>query len=247
MDSIFWYSLLSFAVGFLVGKALPSKNSNDDYLPIAAHQLRGPLTKLRWIFEMLKNDPTDLGLISKGEIISSDALTIVNDLFNNEFAQNGKFKYNFTQNDFGQLLKRVVADLEISAKKKNVGIKISTLGNIKPFIFDSHKIGIAIGNIIDNAIRYSKENGLIDINSHFDGKYLVTEVTDNGIGIPESDKSKIFQKFFRARNAKDFSDGSGLGLYISKQIVKDHKGEVKIESKEGQYTKVTIKIPTIGD
>ncbi|HRY62318.1 MAG TPA: ATP-binding protein, partial [Candidatus Paceibacterota bacterium] len=101
-------------------------------------------------------------------------------------------------------------------------------------------------DIIHNAIKYTKSGGSVDISTRLEAGKAIIRIRDTGIGIPENEKSRVFTKFFRAKNAKDlYKNGSGLGMYISKSIITRHNGSITLESKEGEGTVVEIFLPLL--
>ena len=240
---ILFYTIIGIIIGYLIKSFIEYQKNREDYLAIAAHQLRGPLTKIKWIFDELKNNSADQTMIDKGGLITKDTLSIVNDLFNNEFAVKGEFKYKPQKANLNKLINQTKADLELWAKQKQLIINNELDSSLEDFIFDQNKLSIAITNILDNAIRYSKNGGTIEIKTLKSNAVVKIIIKDTGIGIPKEDHSKLFTKFFRAKNARDWGDGSGLGLYIARKIVKDHGGDISVTSTEGVETEVVITIP----
>ena len=101
-----------------------------------------------------------------------------------------------------------------------------------------------ITNLLLNAIKYTPENGTVNVNAGEQGDSILVEVIDSGIGIPEDEVDKVFDEFFRASNAKAVEkDGTGLGLSIVKQIVERHGGQIGVESKENEGTRFWFTLP----
>jgi two-component system sensor histidine kinase VicK len=133
----------------------------------------------------------------------------------------------------------------MTAKNKNQHLNYIFNDNQKIMsVADRDGIEQVLLNVLSNAIKYTQEGGRIDIDALTVGKNAHIIITDNGIGIPEKEQSRVFERFFRVDKARSREmGGTGLGLAISKQIIEEHKGSIEIESKEGRGTKVTISLP----
>ena len=135
--------------------------------------------------------------------------------------------------------------MAVQANNREVEIVWDKQGYQNAFVdADEKRIQSVIENLLDNAIKYSKQGGLIRIDTTQDTNQLVIKITDSGIGIPEKSKSDIFKRFFRAPNAiRTHANGSGLGLFIAKNILKRHHGDISFISSENKGTKFTLTIP----
>ena len=138
-------------------------------------------------------------------------------------------------------LEEVIKNIEIDIIGKNLQI----VQNIEPYTInvDGETFSIAISNILSNAIKYSKESGIIEINGRKEEDNYILTFKDYGIGITKEDISKLFERFHRGSNAKKEYPGTGLGLSIVARIIKAHKGNIEIQSELNQYTIVTVTIP----
>ena len=109
---------------------------------------------------------------------------------------------------------------------------------------DKQKLGLVMQNLLENAVKYTPEFGKIEIDIESGDNLIKVRVKDNGVGIPEKDKAKLFSKFFRAENVVRMqTEGSGLGLFIVKNIIKRHGGEIMVESEEGKGTEFVLTLP----
>jgi signal transduction histidine kinase len=145
-------------------------------------------------------------------------------------------------------LKKTVCDAVAVVKDKAEGKSITLNYNIEPStdkIFgDQFSIEETVTNLLLNAIKYTPANGTVEINVKEDGDYLLVEIVDTGIGIPQEELPKVFDEFFRATNARKIEkDGTGLGLSIVKQIIERHQGQIGVESKENLGTKFWFTLP----
>ena len=221
------------------------------FVSIASHQLRTPLSGIKWsLHTLLHEEPQNLSdkqrtLIEKTLEVNDHLVGLVNDLLDVSRIEEGRFGYDFVLGDISNSIQEVIGGLQANALKKKVKIKFKKPGgSISQVSFDKKKLDLAMQNIIDNALKYSRINGHVDVSIREGKTSLLILVEDNGIGIPKNDQKFIFNKFFRAENAVKFqTEGSGLGLYIAKNIVEQHNGLLYFESIEDKGTTFTIQLP----
>jgi len=224
--------------------------SKSEFITIAAHQLRTPLTALNWTLDMLsksdfvKGEEKDIS--KNGLIASATALKIVNDLLDISKIEEGRFGYKFDDVDVIKFLSDILNNANLSAREYGLNIYLDRGSETKLMAkIDVNRLGLAVSNILDNAMRYNVKNGTITMKVERKEPYIQIGVADTGIGIPPEAMSKMFGKFFRAENAVRFRpDGSGFGLYIAKNIINRHGGNIWIESALGRGTTVYFTLPT---
>jgi two-component system sensor histidine kinase VicK len=128
--------------------------------------------------------------------------------------------------------------------KKNIDLSVDMPEKLKPVYMDEDKIILVLRNLLDNATKYTPENGKVKVTVTEEEGYLTVAVRDDGIGIPQKELGRTFSKFFRAANAQRVeTEGSGLGLYIAKNIVNKHKGKMYVDSVEGRGTTFSFSLP----
>jgi two-component system sensor histidine kinase VicK len=226
--------------------------SKSEFITVAAHQLRTPLSGINWTFEALSKittlSPGDKELVQNGALATANTLKIVNDLLDVSKIEEGRFGYNMENMDLVSFLSDILANANLTAKEYGVNLYFDKGTNPSIMVkIDPTKLGIALSNIVDNAIKYNIKNGSITVKLEKlqDKPYAQISVIDTGIGIPASDVGKLFKKFFRAENAvRVRTDGTGLGLYITKNIINRHGGNIWLESELGRGTTVYITLPT---
>lgn len=224
--------------------------SKGEFITTASHQLRTPLTSLYWIFESLNKETlaeSQKTLVDEGMVVSSRALKIVNDLLDASKIEEGRFGYRFENVNVADFLESVLKEKMILAQE--YGIKLYFQKPETPVIclIDSEKLGYALSNLIDNAIKYNVKNGevTVGIEKVEDQPYISIFIKDTGIGVPAEEINKLFSKFFRAENAaKIVADGSGLGLFITKNIIRQHGGNIWAESEINRGTTFHFTLPT---
>ncbi len=226
--------------------------SKSDFVSVAAHQLRTPLTAIKWVFDLLlkkeagKIQPQQQHYLEMGFISNEKLIVIVNDLLNVSKIEERNFKLNLSSCDIKKMLTETQIDINNAIKEKHIDLQYKLAENLPTITADKEKLLMVMENLLSNAVNYTLADGKIEIGAAVEDGFLMISVTDNGIGIPEKEKGKIFSKFFRASNAiSAHPDGSGLGLFIIKSIVKMHNGEITIESQEGAGTKVIIRLPLV--
>jgi len=223
------------------------------YLPvIAAHQLRTPLTAIHWIFEgfaKLEALPKDdKELAANGLVAARKLLKIVNDLLDVSKIEEGRFGYNFEQTNLVGFMSEVLKNAQVEAQEYDIKLYLDKGAQQQLMVtIDSSKLGLAISNLIDNAIRYNVKGGsvTVSIKSLTDKPYVEVSIADTGIGIPSGNMEKVFTKFFRAENVlKRETEGSGLGLFITKNIINRHGGTIWAESVIDRGTIFHFTLPT---
>jgi len=210
--------------------------AKSEFITVAAHQLRTPATAVSWSFENLDKDQT-LGanskeLVTVGHKAAKNLSKVVNDLLNVTQIEEGKFGYQFQEINLIEFLDKLLAEATPVAKAYQVSVyfKRPQDQEVKVFV-DPVRLGLAISNLVDNAIKYNIPNGQVTVTVGKKDGVVEVAVQDTGVGIPEEDLSKLFTKFFRSTNVAKFSvEGSGLGLYIVKNIIAEHGGKIWAES-----------------
>ncbi|OGJ00106.1 hypothetical protein A3I90_01160 [Candidatus Nomurabacteria bacterium RIFCSPLOWO2_02_FULL_41_9] len=223
----------------------------SNFISVVAHQLRTPLSGVKWTLSMLLSG--DLGPLSneqrtflmKSFESNTRMITLVNDMLVADHIQSGKVHYNFKHLDMVDLIDNVLFEINPQAFKKNIGISYKSHFKDLPKVYsDPETMRAVVQNLLENAIKYTIDGGKIEIDIKRDAGYLQVSIADNGIGIPKDQQKNVFEKFFRASNAiKRETDGSGLGLFISKTIVEKNNGKIWFESEEGKGTTFYFTIP----
>ncbi|MFH1188356.1 MAG: ATP-binding protein [bacterium] len=228
------------------------QRSKSQFIAVAAHQLRTPLTAIQWIFELLINSPTiapdDKGMAGDGIQASTKLLKIVNDLLDVSKIEEGRFGYTFKTINIVEFIEDILKKAVPIARQYGVNVYFDKgeMTNISVSI-DPDKLGMAMSNFIDNAIKYNIKNGTVTVavKQKENDQYIEISIKDTGIGIPSEDMKQLFNKFFRAENAATtHTDGSGLGLYIAKNIIERHGGAVWAESVLKRGTTFFFTLPT---
>jgi signal transduction histidine kinase len=225
----------------------------SEFLSIAAHQLRTPLTGLKWMFSsLLKKDMGALGheqeeALRRGFQTNERMIGLVNDLLNVVQIEEGKFGYEFTHVSPIKLILQAVEDVRPLAETRRITVAMHRPSHPLPATrLDLKKLPLALTNILENAVSYTPPGGAVDVYADARGGAIFIRVQDTGVGIPPEQSSFLFNKFFRAANAITMKpNGSGLGLFITRNVVEKHGGKIRIESEQGRGTTVFITIPIV--
>jgi signal transduction histidine kinase len=168
---------------------------------------------------------------------------LINDLLNVSRMDTGRFFIEPVDVDISQMVKEEVNQLTNQAKEKSIYINIEEKGQIPKIWADETKIRQVVMNFIDNAVHYTQKGG-VTVKLGKDNNHFVFSVTDTGIGVPKAEQNKLFEKFYRAQNARHTRpDGTGLGIYLAKRIIEDHNGEIFFNSVEGQGSTFGFRLP----
>ena len=224
-------------------------NMQKEFVADVSHELKTPITSIMGYADtLLEGDYDDETRIKFLNVISSESrrmARLVTDLLTLSRYDNNKNKTKKVQFDLGELVKKCQEKLAIEIKKKNHDVKCFVTADVPLVYADKDDIERVILNILTNSIKYTKENGEIKIYVGFVYNDAYIKIFDNGIGIPEEDLSRIFERFYRVDKARTREmGGTGLGLSIAKEILDKNGGSIDIKSVVGKGTEVVIKIPT---
>lgn len=227
--------------------------SKTEFVSLASHQLRTPLTSINWLSEMFLNG--DLGEISPKQrenlrVIAKSGnrmASLVSSLLNVSKLELGVFAINPVETEMIDIVEEVVREMTSETNKKKISIKTESDKKMPGISADPTLLKILIQNLIVNAVHYSPYGTSINLELFTNKNNFVFICKDHGIGIPREDHAKIFTKMFRANNARSFrTDGNGLGLYITKLILDATGGKISFTSIVGKGSIFRIEIPLVG-
>jgi signal transduction histidine kinase len=231
-------------------KLVAADELKDDFLSIASHQMRTPISTILGYTSILNSG--DAGKMSKDQekfskIVESSTKRLaylINDFLTVSRLKSGKFSIEKIETDLKVALKEEVVDLEHQFESKNVKLNVHIDGHVPMMRADEQKLRQVMMNLMDNALHYTPSGGKVEVTMKMDGKQVCFEVKDNGIGVPKAEQAKLFSKMFRAGNAQKMRpDGTGLGLYLAKKVVLGHGGHIIFNSKEGEGSTFGFKLP----
>ena len=224
-------------------------NMRKEFVADVSHELKTPITSIMGYADTLLEEEYDKETQSKFlNVIASEArrmAKLVTDLLTLSRNDSNRTAVKKEQFDLGELVKKCQDKLAIEIKKKNHEVKAFVTADVPPVFADKDDIERVVLNILTNSIKYTKENGEIKIYVGFVYNDAYIKIFDNGIGIPEDDLSRIFERFYRVDKARSREmGGTGLGLSIAKDLLDRNGGSIDIKSEVGKGTEVVIKIPT---
>lgn len=223
----------------------------SEFVSLAAHQLRTPLSAIKWTLKMLLDG--DLGKITQeqrefiGKTYQSNErmISLINDLLNVTRIEEGRYVYKPTLANIQNITQFVINSYSEEIEKRGLNLEfkksIKKLPRVK---VDVEKIRLAIQNLLDNAMRYTRSGGTVTISLKHVKKEIEFSIKDTGVGIPKDQQGRIFTKFFRGVNViRMETEGSGLGLFIAKNIVEAHGGRIWFESDVKKGTTFYFTLP----
>ena len=224
-------------------------NMRKEFVADVSHELKTPITSIMGYADTLLEGEYDKDTQNKFlNVIASEArrmAKLVTDLLTLSRYDSKKIKSEETEFDLGELVKRCQENLKFEIEKKKHHIECFVTASVPPVKADRYGIERVVLNILSNAIKYTPENGLIKVYVGFVYNDAYIKVIDNGIGIPEEDLTRIFERFYRVDKARTREmGGTGLGLSIAKEILDQNKGSIDIKSEVGKGTEVVIRLPT---
>lgn len=224
--------------------------AKDEFISMASHQLRTPLTSVKgYISMVMEGDAGRLTgpqqrLLQEAFTAAQRMVYLIGDFLNVSRLQTGRFTLELKRSDLAQVVSEEVSQLAITAARRNITIQYHHPVQFPMLTLDENKIRQVIMNFIDNAIFYSCPASKVEVTLVNTGHDIRFEVRDTGIGVPVSEQHKLFTKFFRAENARKVRpDGTGIGLFMAKKVVSAHGGSMIFSSKEGQGSTFGFVLP----
>lgn len=222
----------------------------SEFITIAGHQLRTPLSAIKGALSLfLSGDYGEINkeqktMIQQSYDYTEKLIKMVNDMLNVSSAEEGKYDYQFKETDLKQFVESNIGRFKEEAADHSVDFTFKIDENISVVEIDQAKFKLILNALIENSIVYNKENGKSNLTIRLKDDKVILEVSDTGIGIPREMEEKVFTKFFRAENAlKHFTEGNGLDLYVVKNIVENHQGDIWFSSIPDVGTTFFVTIP----
>ncbi len=221
-----------------------------DFITITSHQLRTPLTVMKWYLDLLlsqkagnlteqqKDFLREIYRANERMVRLVDNLTLVSTI------DNRTFRVTQEELDVCDMIGGILGEYRLFASAYDITIINNCSQGVPLVMADPIFIRMAIKNILDNAIRYTLKGGTVVVECGVQGKDVLIRVTDSGVGIDEDEKKKIFTKFFRSASVVQMqTEGTGLGLYIARAVIEAHGGRIWFESEIGKGTTFFFTVP----
>lgn len=220
-----------------------------DFISFAAHELRGPITVIRGYLDVLNDElqPTlgqDQAELMQRLIVASNRLTsYVNNILNASRYDRRHFKLHLTEETVRHVYDLIADDMQMRASAQNRLLVADIPDNLPTVAADPNAIGEVFGNLIDNAIKYSNEGGLVQVVARAIPGFVEISIIDRGIGMPGNVLQNLFHKFYRSHRSRETVAGTGIGLYICKAIVSSHGGAITARSIENEGSTFAFTLP----
>lgn len=223
--------------------------SRKEFVSNVSHELKTPITSIRVLADSLMQNPDSVPVELYQEFMQdiSDELDreakIINDLLSLVKVDDAAISINVSMVNMNEVLERLMKNIRPIARQRNIELVLESFRLVEAQV-DEVKLVLALTNLVENAVKYNVENGWVHVSLNADHKYFYVKVADSGIGIPEEDQTKIFDRFYRVDKARSReTGGTGLGLAITKNIVQLHRGSIRVHSRENEGTTFVVRIP----
>lgn len=220
-----------------------------DFISLAAHELRGPITVIRGYIDVLANElnPIISGdqqeLMDRLDVSASRLTNYINNILNVAKYDRRHLQLHLKEERLHDIYNVVADDLQLRARTQGKLLDVDIPHDLPVIAADRNSLSEVIANLVDNALKYSREGGHVMITAGVDGSMVTCSVKDHGIGIPSSVMGHLFSKFYRSHRSRATVSGTGLGLYISKGIIESHGGQISANSVEGEGATFSFSIP----
>ena len=238
-----------------ITKEMEIDRAKSEFVSLASHQLKTPITSIKWLSEVLLRKGSEPvtqvqeKYISNIHDSSQHMIEMINDLLNVSRIELGTLSMKIDEFDVKELIENIREEQWHAAEEKHLTLNITYDDGLPHLVADRNLFRMVIQNLISNAIRYTPANGTIECaasRAQPDKEFLFVRVTDSGIGIPKEERKHIFEKLYRAPNAQTLvPDGTGLGLYVVKTVIERAHGGISFESEEGKGTTFYVSVPFV--
>jgi two-component system phosphate regulon sensor histidine kinase PhoR/two-component system sensor histidine kinase VicK len=220
-----------------------------DFIAFAAHELRGPITVIRGYLDVLGDElentlDADQAELLKRLVVSANRLSsYVNNILNASRYDRRHLKVHLREDSIVDIYDTIDDDMKLRAASQNRMLTVAFPDDLPTVAADRASVSEVLSNLIDNAIKYSNEGGLVAVTAKHEGDVVKVSIEDHGIGMPGSVVSNLFHKFYRSHRSRETVAGTGIGLYISKAIVESHGGKIGVRSAEGEGSTFEFDLP----
>ncbi|MBZ1356314.1 MAG: HAMP domain-containing histidine kinase [Candidatus Nealsonbacteria bacterium] len=246
-------TIFLFIIAFIIvqsfEKMAEANRMKTEFINIASHQLRTPLTNIKWGSDAIINENLNKDQADSLKIIQINIERMAK-LISGLLMVSRIEQKRLTRNDelfsLEEMARQIIAESKFHSDGRKINVNFVANDNLPKIMGDPFQIKTVFENLLNNALKHSPENTTINVSLARKGKSALLEISDNGIGIPEEDHKYIFQKFFKAKNVmKTNTEGTGLGLFICKSIIKSMGGDINFKSAVGKGTTFWFTLPLI--
>lgn len=222
------------------------EKTRENFIAVAAHQIRTPLTALHWAMEQLKSGNKDASLspvIEEGLGLTERTLKIANDLLDAAQIEEGRLELSLNKVEIKSWAEKIIREFQGLAAAKKISILFSAPEDAIAEA-DESQISMVLANLIDNAVKYNLPGGRVEVAIKKLASEIQVSVRDTGLGIPPEELPKLFEKLHRGKEAVRVEpNGSGLGLYIAKNIIEKHGGKFSVASEANRGSLFSFTLP----
>lgn len=241
---------LGQSVKHMMDRMKKMDESRQEFVSNVSHELKTPITSIKVLSDAIlaeENVPNEMYREFMTDIVAEmdRESGIINDLLTLVKLEKKTETMNVKKIDINMMVESALKRLKPIAEKKNIELVYESFKTVEAEI-DEVKMGMAVNNLVENAIKYNVNDGWVRVSLNADYKFFYLKVSDSGIGIPKEAQEKIFERFYRVDKARSReSGGTGLGLSITYNIVIAHKGDIKVYSEVGEGSTFTVRIPLV--
>jgi signal transduction histidine kinase len=220
-----------------------------DFIAFAAHELRGPITVIRGYLDVLSDELEESladdqkELLSRLVVSANRLSSYVNNILNASRYDRRHLKVRLREDSIADIYSIISDDMQLRASSQNRMLTVAIPDGLPSVAADRGSISEVLSNLIDNAVKYSNEGGMVYVSATADADFVKVSVKDRGIGMPSSVVSNLFHKFYRSHRSRETVAGTGIGLYICKAIVESHGGKIGVRSAEGEGSTFEFTLP----
>lgn len=220
-----------------------------DFIAFAAHELRGPITVIRGYLDVLGDelgetiDPEQAELLSRLVVSANRLSGYINNILNASRYDRRHLKLRLKEDTLANIYDSIRDDMELRASSQRRLLSVDLPDALPTVAADTTGASEVLGNLIDNAIKYSHDGGMVSVTATASSDFVTVSVTDQGIGMPDQVIGNLFHKFYRSHRSRETVAGTGIGLYICKAIVESHGGTISVKSAEGIGSTFTFSLP----
>ncbi len=226
-----------------------------EFISNISHEFRTPLTLVLGLLEQLKANmgtDVDANILESLGVVINNALRLkqlIDQLLDMSSIETESERLQVDNSSLGDLVTRIAKSFFALSKKSGIEFNLSIKGNVEDSWFDGDKLEKILTNLLDNALKYTSEKGKVEFSVSFenyrnDKTFAYFVISDTGRGISERERERIFDRFYRSKdNENNANSGTGIGLYLVRKLTELHHGTVEVDSRKGQGSKFTVRIP----